>query len=386
MLAGCASAREQPPARAVSPPVRLPLSISVSSAGTAWAVVDMGGPPARRKNVWELFARPAGSAKWKLATPGHIASNGGLVTSPAGPTAMAAGFLAGRYFRFSPVATTVDSGIAWSPGQPLNSSLAAVPDALASGPDGRVLALDTAGQVLSVRPGQRWWLTLTGQQALAATAAGRSCGLTAITAVAITPAGEPLVAGNCRKPGVTGIFTPAGKSWRLAGPALTGGGRAGPSLAAATSVVSVLRLASSPEQTMAVLRVSPAGGAADTVTTASLSPAGRWSTSAALRVGSAALQSVAVWAAGTAAVVLPGGRAAVLRAGAGWTQFGGLPAGTSTLAAGQGGVVEALVPQGKSLAVWQLRHGSFVLIQTIEVPSAHLAKHRKPKPKPTRGY
>ena len=54
----------------------------VTSAGT-WAVAVMGGPVAQDDNFWQLFARPAGSSRWKLVTPPGTADNGGLVLASA---------------------------------------------------------------------------------------------------------------------------------------------------------------------------------------------------------------------------------------------------------------------------------------------------------------
>ena len=59
-----------------------------------------------------------------------------------------------------------------------------------------------------------------GQPALAATPVGRGCALAALTAVAYTPAGTPLLGGTCDRAGTAGIFSYADGTWQLTGPAL----------------------------------------------------------------------------------------------------------------------------------------------------------------------
>jgi len=66
------------------------------------------------------------------------------------------------------------------------------------------------------------WTRLAAPGAIAGSAAGRDCRVTAETAVSLTAAGTPLVGASCARPGIAGIFAPAGSGWRAAGPALTG--------------------------------------------------------------------------------------------------------------------------------------------------------------------
>jgi hypothetical protein len=376
ILAGCATAAGSGThSHSLPAPLRLPLATSLTSAaGTSWAIVDMGGPARRGQNVWELFARPAGSATWLLATPGHIASSGGLVAAIRAGTGagLAAGFIADRELGFAPVTSTANSGGNWSPGQPAVHGLATAPDALATDPGRNVLVLSANRQVLLLHPGTGpAWHWLTDLTWLARSAAGRACELTAITAVAFTPSGAPLVAGNCRRAGVAGLFERDGRSWRLAQLRLPAGlagpaGNAEPSAAG----VSALSLVTSGDQTTAVLRVgsSASGG----LVAAHRASSGRWTSSAVLSIGAAAVQSAAVWPAGAAAVVLSDHRAAVLVAhGDRWQQVSGLPARVATLAIGPAGQLEALAPQDQRLNVWALRGGSWQLAQTTWVASAH---------------
>ena len=66
------------------------------------------------------------------------------------------------------------------------------------------------------------WAPLTTRKALAASAPGRACGLTGMTAVSFGPDRNPMAAGSCARPGVAGVFTDAGGTWRSAGLTLIG--------------------------------------------------------------------------------------------------------------------------------------------------------------------
>ena len=87
IAAGCGS---KPAASTTHAPAQAPPPLATSSAvttGAAWTVVQMGGPAAQHENFWELFVRPAGTARWRLATPAGVADNGGLVVTAAGRVA-----------------------------------------------------------------------------------------------------------------------------------------------------------------------------------------------------------------------------------------------------------------------------------------------------------
>ncbi|MEP7024971.1 MAG: hypothetical protein ABJB47_14480, partial [Actinomycetota bacterium] len=169
-----------------------PMAASATGAGgPSWAVLEMGGSRAEHNNFWQLLARPAGASRWILATPPGVAANGGLVAAPLGGQGLLAGFNPSQDLTFSPLATSRDGGRHWAPGL-LRSGLAATPSALASGPGGRLLALTSRGQVAASAAGGTAWTQLTSLAALARTPAARSCGLTALTAVAFGPSGAPL--------------------------------------------------------------------------------------------------------------------------------------------------------------------------------------------------
>ncbi len=55
---------------------------------------------------------------------------------------------------------------------------------------------------------------------------GRSCGLTGVHAVSFGSNKNPMAAGRCVRPGVAGVFTDTGGTWRSAGLALPCRGRA----------------------------------------------------------------------------------------------------------------------------------------------------------------
>ena len=180
----------------------------------------MGGSAASHNNFWQLFVRPAGTGKWRLATPPGVASNGGLVVASLGAGSVVAGFRPSQDLSFSPLATTHDNGTAWTPGL-VDAALADVPDALAAAPaGGRLLALLTSGQAELSGPSGTAWTRLATRRALAASAAGSRCGLGSLTAAAFSPSGVPMLAASCARPGTAGVFAYAGGTWHPAGPTL----------------------------------------------------------------------------------------------------------------------------------------------------------------------
>ena len=350
------------------------LSTSFSAGnGTSVAILEMGGSSAQHNNFWQLFARPAATANWKLVTPLGVADNGGLVVATSRARSLVTGFRPSQDLTFSPVASSADDGPPWSQGAPVEPGLADAPDALAAGPDGRLIALTTAGRAqLGTHLGAEW-TNLASSRSLARTAAGRACGLTRLTAAGFAAGGAALLAGDCAKPGVAGIFALRGGGWQAAGPALPA--------SLARSQVAVLGLSAAGTQTTALLQVG-SGPAASTMVawsaTGASSAAGgpptaggpHWNLSALLRTGPAGVRSAAVWAAGAAGLVLAGGRGDTIAGpGHGWLQLAPLPAGTQTLAAGPPGQVDALAAAGSRLTDWRLAPGSssWKVTQTIQV-------------------
>ena len=366
LVAGCGStvAANGTPAPAPAPAaIRPPLATSLTvPGGTSWAVVDMGGSSAKNENFWQLLARPASTAKWSLATPPGVADNGGLVGAPLGGRTLVAGFNPSQDLTFSPLSTTRDSGLHWTPGL-LPAGLAAVPSALAAGPGGRLIALTNHGLAEMSAPGGTGWTRLASLASLAATPAGRSCGLDGLTAAAFSLSGMPLLAGRCASPGVAGIFAYSGGSWHQAGPALPA--------ALAHSRVSVLRLTTASRRTIALLTAAAPGGAAS-VTAAWASAAGRWALSAPLPLRGARILSTATGTAAgelsafaarvispgpvsAAGVILSTGRAeAIVDRAADWQQLPALPAHAAALVLGPGKLISVLAPRGTILTSWRL--------------------------------
>jgi hypothetical protein len=363
LAAGCGSSADAGTHDAAAPVVPdFPVPTSVSGVnGTSWAAVVMGGSAKQFNNFWELFARPAGSAAWKLATPSGVASNGGIATAPTGAQSAAMAFLPSQGLTFSPTSTTGDGGTSWSTAAPVSPGLAKSPDALAAGPGGKLLALTSAGQVESASSQAADWTPLASERSLAASPAGRACGLTGLTAVSWTPSGAAMLAGTCSKAGTAGIFTGSGSSWRAIGPALPGSLPRGP--------VEVIGLATSGTRTTAVLATGT-GSAAGLVTAWSADGGSHWTLSPAVLTGTEPASSLAILADGSVAVVLAGNRGETIGwQAAGWQPLPALPAHTSTLAEGVGTGLDALVARGGTLTVWQLPAGgkSWTVSQRTQV-------------------
>ncbi len=223
------------------------LATSLTTAAGTWAVAVMGGSAAAHNNFWQLFVRPAGTSRWKLVTPPGVADNGGMVVTDAGGRSLITAIRPSQYLTYTPLSVTRDGGGAWAVAGPLDAALADSPDALAAAPGtGRLLALLTSGAAKVAVPGYTRWATLVSRRALAATPAGRRCGLGTLTAATFTPAGAPLLAGSCSRPGTTGIFAFLNGTWQAAGPA--------PPAALARQRITVLRLTRTLTGTVALLQ------------------------------------------------------------------------------------------------------------------------------------
>src|SRR4029077_1037352 len=140
-----------------------------------------------------------------------VADNGGLVVAGAGGGSMMTGFRTSQDLTFSPLASRTNGGTSLSPAAgPLTPGLAAAPDALAATRAGQVLALTKGGDVEFGSRSGTSWRRLASAKTVAATAAGRACGLTGLTATAFTSAGVPMLAASCSRPGIVGIFGDTG--------------------------------------------------------------------------------------------------------------------------------------------------------------------------------
>jgi hypothetical protein len=345
LAGGCASAAHPAAARAPRP-VALPLATSVAGDQETWAAVPMGteGP----NLFWQLFVRPAQATRWTLATPPDVATNGAIALAAGGGNGLVTGIHPSLLLRFSPITATADGGRTWSAGAP-DPGLASVPDALAAAPGGgQLISLEHDGRVDLGRAGAADRPSLTSTEALARTPAGRACRLSGLTAVAFSPAGAPLLAGQCARPGVVGVFADQGGAWAAAGPALPSALRG--------QRIEVLRLTRTGSQLTALLQ---AGTGRTATLVAAWSTTGRqWTLSAPLRLGRLGVQSSS-FGHGALAVTLTGRRGELLAdPSAAWQPLPELPAGrTVTLALPAPGEVDALAAAGSVLTAWQLHPG-----------------------------
>jgi hypothetical protein len=360
LVAGCGSPHGQASVVASQPPP-LSLALSATSSSTAWATVEMGGSATQHNNFWQLFVHPATSAKWHLVTPPGMASNGGLVLAGLANQSLLTAFRPSQYITYSPLISTADEGAHWTTGQAA-AGLADVPDALASQPAGAgLVALTRSGAVELSHDGGATWARLATLQSLAATAAGRACGLTGLTAAAYSPAGTALVAGSCAKHGIAGIFAYTGRGWQAAGPALPA--------SVASQPVTVLRLTAAPAGETALLGAG--GRAPGTMLMAWTSHrAGSWDLSPPLGTGGRHVLSASFGSAGSVGLVLsdrqgdflpgPGGR---------WRQLPILPVNTQALAAGSSNRIEALAVHRSTMTVWAYGPAAgWAREQSINVP------------------
>lgn len=366
VCAGCASAAGQTAGtgqhgNAALGTVPLPLITSAGTGQASWAVLPMGAASGANE-FWQLFLRQAGQSHWSLATPPDIATNGAIDLAGLSGDALVAGVHPSLYLDYAPVSSTRDAGRKWASASPA-PGLASVPAALAATPDGgRLLALTRAGQVQASAGGSARWTTLASTHTLAGTAAGHACGLARLTAVAFSPAGAPLTAGTCTRPGTAGIFAYQGGSWRPAGPSLPA--------ALSSRSVSVLSLAAAGRHVVAVLQAGPGSSAGLLV--AWMTGSGRWAVSPVLAVGQQRVTALASGSGGSVAVALGGRTAAALAGpGASWRRLPALPRGRAVIVAQPpSGGLEALAATGGDLSVWRLRPDAsgWVRAQAISVP------------------
>jgi hypothetical protein len=348
--AGCGSK----PAPSIAPPpapAPPPLETSfASTAGTGWAVVEMGGSAAQENNFWQLFVRPAGATTWRLATPLGVADNGGLVVASPGGGSLVTGFRPSQLLAYSPLAASSNNGASWSSAGPVNSGLTDAPNALAAGPSGSLIALTSAGAELGQRLGAAW-TRLSSAHSLAATQAGQACGVTGLTAAAFTSSGTPTLAASCSRPGVAGIFADHGGSWQAAGPSVPG--------SLARQGIDVLRLTAAGSGLVALLK-------AGTRVVAAWYDGSRWTVSAPLPA--ATLTSTAIGPGGSVGVILNGSHGATLAGpGAAWHALPALPRWAATLALGSSGQVEAIVAKVATFSDWRLTPAGWSLAQKIHV-------------------
>jgi hypothetical protein len=337
------------------------LVTTLSTATASWAVVPVSASPA----FWEVLVRPAASATWRLVTPPGVASNGGLVAAAGRTGALTVAVRPSQGLLFTPLTATTDAGATWASGTPLNSAVAAAPDALAAAGDDLAAVLGDGTLETSANAGASW-RALATPAAIAASPGGTGCQTVAVSGVSFgITGGRLLAAGRCGTGGTTAIFAQDGPGgWQrvslpVAGPLvrLFPGGAA---LVRAGAGLTMLW----PGDWLTATPAPPAP------------PAGQaWQRSAALPVTGPVVASGAL--AGTASggtgawVLLAGGRAATINGpGQPWLLLPPLPAATRALASGPGSATDALAVSGASVTVWRLPRAATVWtkIQTITVP------------------
>ena len=354
LLAGCASSgtpqASAPPASAMP----TPLATSMTAAGGTWAVVAMGGSAEGNNRFWELFTRPAAGSRWELATPPGVADNGGLVAAGDAGTLTVA-FRPSQGLTFSPLALTSDRGRTWDTGL-IDAPVAPVPDALAAGARTMLALLGNGAIDQGVGHGAHW-SRLAAPGAIAATAAGRRCEVTVLTAVAYAPSGTPLAAGSCARAGIAGIFARTAGTWQSAGPAVPAG-----------RPVRVLRLTGTAAGVTALLQAGTGSTAA--LLAAWTSEGSRWTVSALLPAGTAQVTASGTGPGGAAWALLTDRRAETIRGpGTAWRQLPAPPPGTAALAVGLDGAFDALAVVGATLIVYRLTPaGTWTRTQAINVP------------------
>jgi hypothetical protein len=365
LAGGCGSVTRRAAAPAPRP-VSLPLATSLAAGQVTWAVVPMGAA-AGPNLFWHLFVLSARGNRWTLATPPDVATNGAIAMGVQDGGSLVAGIHPSLLLDFSPITSTPNGGRTWSTGAP-DPGLANVPDALGAAPHGgQLIALDRNGSADLAGAGHAGWTTLTSTRALAATPAGRACGVAGLTAAAFSTSGSPMLAGSCTRPGVAGIFADQGGTWHASGPPLPASLR--------QQKVQVLRLTQAGSRLTALLQAG-AGRAARLVT--AWTTGSSWTLSAPLRLTGRSVLSSSFGSGGAAAVELTGQRGEfVAGPGSSWQPLPRLPQGrTVTLALPAGGGVDALATDGSLLTAWRLspaQHsgtggGTWIKAQATKVP------------------
>jgi hypothetical protein len=341
------------------------MATSTVAGGVSWAVIPMSAGP----SFWEMFARAGNAKAWRLVTPPGVADNGGLVAAASGPGSLTVAVRPSQDLLFSPLAETANGGATWSAGEPINSAVAASPDALAA--DGKHLAAVLSdGTVETSADAGATWSAVAKPGALAAAPAGKGCGgAIRVTSVSFwMTSADLLAAGTCGTGGTTAEFSysPGGGWQRLRLP-LPG------QVVRLTDGMTLVR----GESGLAALwrGIGWYAYAPLTSTSPPQPAAAPWTRSAPLPVTGAVVASGTLGP-GKAWVLLAGGRAATVSAlattpgGPQWTLLPPVPGRTAVLASGPGGAVDALAVSGETLTVWRLAAGAtaWSKVQAVGVP------------------
>jgi hypothetical protein len=334
------------------------LATSVTTTAGTWAVALVGGKASEDNNFWQLLVRPAATGTWKLATPPGVASNGGLLIAPLKGDSLVAGFRPSQDLRFTPLASTADTGRSWSAGV-LDAGVADGPSALAGDPaTGDLLALLADGSVERGSAAGHW--SVIGTRSSLNTNRNGRCGLMRLTGVTLTVNGTPLAASDCTRPGVAGIFGYFGGTWQFGGPSMQKTFR--------RDDISVLALTTVAGHTLALLQ---AGTGAEASVLVAEAGASGWSDSGPDALHGASVSSLATSADGEIGLVLTNGSGLLLVSPTStWQTLPRLPRRTQTLAFGPGAKVQALVPARTSVSFFDYQPvlGTWVSTQKLKIP------------------
>lgn len=370
LVTACGQTASPTPAGSrASKPAQQSLATSVQTSSRTWAVLVLGDSPNRANDFWQLLARPTPGGSWRLVTPPGVASNGGLIAAPTGPNSLLAGFLPSQELLFTPLATTNNAGATWSSGV-LSAKLASTPDSLATDPGTtKMLALLADNTLRESTNGGKTWTTIATTHALTATQAGRRCGLTHLTGTAFTPAGDPMLTGDCTSNGQPGIFTLTSGTWQPSGPDVP---TSQPATTVSISTVSISTVSVTPGASVTHALLETGTGSAASLTAASYTgdPA-RWTLSHPFPVGSARVLSVSTSSNGEVTVLLAGRRGLLLSgAAADWRRLPELPPATQALAVGPGQQLQALTGTRTTVGIWALNGSgsAWTQVQHLSVP------------------
>lgn len=334
-------------------PVATPLSTSIQTSAGTWATVPMGHLDQPLNTFWQLFYLPPDGSRWSnQAASLATATNGGIELSTPDGRSLLVGVRPSNLLHFSPLVGTSDGGRTWSSGTPL-SSLGDHPSALAADEGGSEIALvsrDGNAAVVTTSRGSSTWRTLTTQSDLASSAAGQRCGLGSLTAVGYGLDADQLVASECDRPGVVGVFARVGATWHLVGPTLP--------TPLDRGSVEVLGLRQTGAGAAALLAISRVGATDFAVAFASSS--GQWALSRSFALSAGEQVKSFGPAGGTGDFVLleeasRAERLLVLSGpGASWQTLPEPPARTATIAFSPRGRVDALSVNDTVLTDWIL--------------------------------
>jgi hypothetical protein len=368
--AGCAAGPVSDALNASPSPTLTGISLatSIETAAGSWAAVPMGHLDQPLNTFWQLFFRPNGGAGWSDKAEGlGVATNGGLLLATGGGQSLAVGVQPANLLHFSPLLVTSNGGSSFSPVTPV-ATLAQQPDALAVGAAGQWLALTTAagGQVFESAAGLASWHELTTTSSLGQSAAGRTCGIVAMTAVAVD-SGRAVIGADCSEAGEVGIFASA-DAWRLAAPRLPA--------ALDHGTVTVLGLQQTDVGLRAALEVSE-GHDTSLVAAWTTDGGATWSVSSVLGLGSRRVLSIGPdGPAGLFVLASLTGASdsveVVSGPGGSWRGLPSAPASTQTLVFGPADTADALAVNDTVFTDWKLTQGAtgWMKAQVIDVPIA----------------